>query len=95
MELAYKRGPLVDIIPLPRVPGFQLGTDFGAALLAHPAFTVPAPHPQTVDHQTAAGPGITIGRVEILNPVPEKAGDSLYRTLQKINYFAGQGGEFR
>jgi hypothetical protein len=94
MELAYKRGPVVDIIPMTPLPGFALGTDFGAALLTHPAFAI-AGAPSRAEHHTAPqsadSGGITIGTVEINNPAPEKSGDSLYRALQKINYFAGRG----
>jgi hypothetical protein len=91
MEFAFKRGPLVDIIPTTRLPGFQLGTDFGAALLQHPQFTVPTQAVTDLHRTDVHAPGITIGRVEINNPKPEVAGDSIYRTLQKINYFAGRG----
>ncbi len=74
------------------VPGFAFGTDFGVALSRLPQFnpSIPAGSHLSSSH-TKSESGINIDHLDIHNPKPELAGDSLYRNLQKIQYFAGRG----
>ncbi len=74
------------------VPGYALGTNFGAMTRQTSNF-MSATHvgSQLTSLGSKSEGGINIDHLDIHNPKPEPAGDSLYRSLQKIQYYAGKG----
>ncbi len=98
-ELTYKRGDKVEVIPLngkpipPELPGFANGTDFGASLSRSlPSRATTVPSNSVTNTSNSSSNDIVIEKIEINNPVPEKSGDSLFRTIQKVRFFSGSGG---
>jgi hypothetical protein len=96
-ELAIKRGDDVQIVPHHKIPGFADGTgfDFGTtAALGYGTSSLRGSsgvRSTTTNSSSVTNSGVTVEKIEINNPAPERASDSIRRTLQKATYFGKEG----
>lgn len=93
IEFLRKKGATVEVIPASAQGFSSFGSDFGVQHAHMPALGLHSSRVSwTTNESSTNSGGIKVEKIEINNPKPELAGDSLFRALQKTQYFAKEGG---
>jgi hypothetical protein len=93
IEFLRKQGSKVEIIPASAQGFSSFGSDFGVQHAHMPALSSSSSRVSwTKNDSSVTSGGIKVEKIEINNPKPELAGDSLFRALQKTQFYAKEGG---